>query len=325
MERSRPEQVGWLTEFSAAAFERAARSVVPELAGLPMSIERGPSFDKPMWASGRAVIDGRVFAKLAFSEPTAARIWREAQVLDLLGRRLGLPVPKVVAAHPRPAFLATERVVGGEPLSYSSVAGLAQTEIGVVASELAHFLSTLHATSTLDLALEEIDDLPRLPDPGLHGSTNELRARFAQMVDARQGALVLEWCDWIDEQLSAPGEAVLVHGDFHPCNQLWQLNEPRLLAVLDLESSGLAEPEFDFMVLPVFGPGVELLLSTIDRYETMSGRRLSVPRIMALHLRNYLGDALWRTEAGIGLPEPGGTPFEYVEQAAGRLAELELI
>jgi hypothetical protein len=43
---------------------------------------------------------------------------------------------------------------------------------------------------------------------------------------------------------------------------------------------------------------------------------------MALHLLNYLGDALWRTEAGISLPEPGDSPSAYVEEAAGRLAAL---
>jgi hypothetical protein len=43
---------------------------------------------------------------------------------------------------------------------------------------------------------------------------------------------------------------------------------------------------------------------------------------MALYLLNYLGDALWRTEAGVSLPEPGGSPPAYVEEAAGRLAAL---
>ncbi len=91
---------------------------------------------------------------------------------------------------------------------------------------------------------------------------------------------------------------------------------------MDFENCGLAEPEFDFRVLPVFGPGVDLLVATIDRYEALSGRTLDPARIMALHLVNYLGDALWRTEAGVPLPEPGDTPSAYVEEAAGRLAAL---
>ena len=73
---------------------------------------------------------------------------------------------------------------------------------------------------------------------------------------------------------------------------------------------------------PSFGPGVDLLVSTVKRYEAITARKLSMTRIMALHLLNYLGDALWRTEAGIGLPGPGDTPSAYVEEAAGRLAAL---
>lgn len=134
--------------------------------------------------------------------------------------------------------------------------------------------------------------------------------------------MVIRWCDWVDEELASPAETVFVHGDLHPYNQLWELDEPRLLAVVDFEGSGLAEPEFDFRVLPVFGPGVDLLASTVRQYEALTERKLSLPRIMALHLVNYLGDALWRTEAGISLPEPGGSPAGYVEEAAGRLAAL---
>ena len=46
---------------------------------------------------------------------------------------------------------------------------------------------------------------------------------------------------------------------------------------------------------------------------------------MALHLLNYLGDALWRTEAGIGLPGPGDTPSAYVDEADARLTALEIV
>ena len=57
----------------------------------------------------------------------------------------------------------------------------------------------------------------------------------------------------------------------------------------------------------------------------LTGRRLSIERIMALHLRTSLGDALWRTEAGMPLllPRPGGgTPDDYVDELAARFALL---
>jgi hypothetical protein len=143
------------------------------------------------------------------------------------------------------------------------------------------------------------------------------------MIRARQRARVRRWCDWAEEQLAAPTAIVFVHGDFHPYNQLWDAEELRLLLVADFETSGIAEPEYDFRAIPSFGPGIDLLTSTIDEYMVLTGRRLSLERIMALHLCTSLGDALWRTEAGLPLLLPcpgGGTPDDYVEELATRLA-----
>jgi hypothetical protein len=38
-------------------------------------------------------------------------------------------------------------------------------------------------------------------------------------------------------------------------------------------------------------------------YQQSTGRPLSADRVMTWHLRNALGDALWRSEAGIPLPD----------------------
>ena len=298
------------------------RAAAPDLADLPVALEDTPDLSNPIWASGRATVGERVFAKFAFSERTAVRIWREAQALDVLGNELGLAVPKLVAASRNPAFSATELVSGGAPLSYKIVAAAAPDRIEQLADQLAGFLSELNAPQTLARVRERLDSLPRLPEKGLHVSTDQLRAWFTSMIEPHQRSMVIRWCDWVDNQLASPAGTAFVHGDFHPYNQLWDLDEPRLLAVMDFETSGLSEPEFDFRVLPAFGPGVDLLVSTVKRYEALSARKLSMTRIMALHLLNYLGDALWRTEAGISLPEPGDTPSAYVEEAAGRLAAL---
>ena len=48
---------------------------------------------------------------------------------------------------------------------------------------------------------------------------------------------------------------------------------------------------------------------------------LSVERIMAWHLRNSLGDVLWRSEAGIHLPDHR-TPPEWVVDLDTRLTAL---
>ncbi|HEV8104847.1 MAG TPA: aminoglycoside phosphotransferase family protein [Gaiellaceae bacterium] len=317
-----PEPLGWLSEHSEPAVRAALRAAAPHLADLPIALEGTPDLGNPNWASSRATVGGRMFFKFALSERTAVRIWREAQALGVLGNELGLAVPKLVVASRNPAFSSTELVSGGAPLSYKTVAAAAPDRIAQFAAQLACFLAQLHAPRVEARVRERLESLLRLPERGLHVSTDELRARFTAMIEPHQRSMVSRWCDWVDDQLASPADTVFVHGDFHPYNQLWNLDEPRLLAVVDFENSGLGEPEFDFRVLPVYGPGVDLLVSTVKRYEALSRRKLSLSRIMALHLLNYLGDALWRTEAGLGLPEPGATPSAYVEEAAGRLAAL---
>jgi aminoglycoside phosphotransferase (APT) family kinase protein len=145
------------------------------------------------------------------------------------------------------------------------------------------------------------------------------------MLERSRQALVVRWCDWTDRQLADRPDPAFVHGDFHGHNQLWDARGPSLLLVADFETSGAAEPEYDFRAIPAMGPGVELLTLTIDHYERLSRTQLSLERIMALHLRTTLGDALWRTEAGLPLllPRPGGgTPADYVDELAERFALL---
>src|SRR5581483_198934 len=113
--------LGWLGVYSEANLRAALRSATPDLADLPITLHRLPDLDNANWASCRATVGARVFAKFAFSERTAVRIWREAQVLGVLDADLGLAVPKLVAANRNPAFVATELVDGGVPLTYADV------------------------------------------------------------------------------------------------------------------------------------------------------------------------------------------------------------
>jgi hypothetical protein len=305
------EPLGWFSGYTDAELRAGLRT------DQPIVLHREPDLSRPNWASSRATVGDGVFAKLAFSEETAVRIWREAQVLGVL-RELGLAIPELVASSPNPAFSATRLISGGTPLSYDAVAAAEPGRIDEFASQIAAFLAQLHAVRMFD----RVDDLPRLPGQSLDVTTDDLRARFTKLLAPPQQAIVRGWCDWIDDELAREGETVFVHGDFHPYNQLWDLDEPRLLAVVDYETSGLGERELDLRVLPVFGPGPELLAATVDHYEGASGHKLRIPRILAFHVLNHLGDSLWRTEAGV--PALGGSPSDYVEVAGRNLNAFEI-
>jgi hypothetical protein len=159
-----------------------------------------------------------------------------------------------------------------------------------------------------------------LPAPVAHASTATLRARFGALVRPEQRELVLTWCDWSDQVLAAPGRTVLVHGDFHGDNHLWDRASLRLRLVVDWETAGVGEPEFDLRCLPG-DCGIELFAATVAAYERMSGTTVDVDRVMAWHLRTVLGDALWRAEAGVALPDRR-TPAQWVDDLGARFAAL---
>jgi aminoglycoside phosphotransferase (APT) family kinase protein len=163
-------------------------------------------------------------------------------------------------------------------------------------------------------------------DPTPQTDTGSLRRRFPRLVDDQRGASVMRWCDWVDDVLracdsTAPG--VLVHGDLHGYNQVWDEASATLLAVVDFEESGIADPNYDLRYLPANADGTGLVLAVMSAYERRSGRRLAVERVIAWHVLTALGDALWRTEAGLALPG-GGSPATYVDELASRFAALAL-
>ncbi|MFB6571862.1 phosphotransferase [Streptomyces noursei] len=131
----------------------------------------------------------------------------------------------------------------------------------------------------------------------------------------------MRWCDWAAAALASPIPVVLVHGDLYGDNQVWDHDELRL--VVDFWTVGVAEPEYDLRALPGpgVGPGVELLTAVMHHYGRITGRQLSPERVMAWHLRNVLHDALWRSEAGIPLPDHR-TPSEWVKDLAARFTAI---
>ena len=87
---------------------------------------------------------------------------------------------------------------------------------------------------------------------------------------------------------------------------------------VDFEISGPRYAEFDFRYLPSLAPGSDLFAAVLRHYRDESGRELDLDRVMAWHIRTVLGDALWRSEAGVALPG-GGDPATWVEALAQEL------
>jgi len=301
----------WLAECSAEALGEALRVVAPELSGGPVTVPVPDPAVKgdPLWWSSSAVVGERFIVKFAWSRPAALRLAHEIGVLTALSREPRVPfLPEVVASSTDPVLLIT-RLVPGVSL-FEIISSIDPDRVG---RQLACFLAALHDPSARQRAEAVAGTLGsvRLPP----ATTRTLRERFGRWARPDQRRVIMRWCDWCDAVLASPGLAVLVHGDLHGNNQVWDHGKLRL--VVDLETAGAAEPEYDLRHFPGpdMGPGVELLVAVMRHYQWITGRHLSTDRVMAWHLRTALGDALWRSEAGIPLTDHR-TPPERVDDLA---------
>jgi aminoglycoside phosphotransferase (APT) family kinase protein len=307
----------WLTECSAEALGKALRVVAPELSGCPVTVPVPDPAAKgdPLWWSSSTVVGERFIVKFAWSRPAALRLAHEIGVLTALAREPSVPyLPEVVASSTDPLLLIT-RLVAGRSL-FEVISSIDRDRAG---QQLACFLAALHHPAARQRTEAAVGKLtgPQLPP----ATTGTLRERFGTWARPDQRRIIMRWCDWVDAVLASPGPAVLVHGDLHGNNQVWDHDKLRL--VVDLETAGAAEPEYDLRTVPgpAMGPGVELLTAVMRHYRQITGRQLSADRVMAWHLRTALGDALWRSEAGIPLADHR-TPPDWVDDLAARFSML---
>ena len=270
---------------------------------------------EPRWHSGSAAIGGALVAKFAWSQIAARRTHQESQVLMALRAAAPhLQLPEVIATGTDPVLLVT-RLVPGRPLTAGGIAALDRAGVDRVAAQLVGFLAGLHDFSVLDAVQRSAAMV--VPEP--QADTNALRERLGRWVRPSQRDTVLHWCDWADAVLGDPSPPqVLAHGDLHGHNQLWDMGLPALQAVVDFDISGPIEAEFDFRYLPSQASEREFLAAVVRHYRQASGRDLDLERVLAWHLRTVLGDALWRSEAGVALPG-GGDPPRWVDELALRL------
>jgi aminoglycoside phosphotransferase (APT) family kinase protein len=305
--------VRWLESGSAEDLARAVRDAEPSLAGLPVTPRGELGQADPKWWSANAWVGDDVLVKYAWSRPAAERLAHEIGVLSALAGSEVPFLPEVVTASLDPVLLFVRRAAGSS--LFRVVDGIDRDQAG---EQLARFMAALNSDSTRDRLTRVV---PGLATPVPQATTAELRARLGRYIRPGQRAPVLRWCDWTDRVLSVPADRVVVHADLHGDNMVW--DGGRLRVVLDFETVGLADPEYDLRAFPGpgLGPGLELLLATIGHYERFAGRPVRLDRVMAWHVRTALGDALWHTEAGLPLPDHR-TPPEWVDDLAARFAWL---
>jgi aminoglycoside phosphotransferase (APT) family kinase protein len=310
--------VGCVPDESEHSIRAALAAAAPALADaalrLPEPLDASPS----EFHAATVVVASRYVLKYAWSATAAVRVSREARLLQALTLvSPELPVPQVVGASDDPAAFVTERV-HGYPLRSADVRDLRSDERERVAHALAAFLARLREPSVLSTAFTRVAGLVAPPP---QGKTSVLRERLPGLLDARRAAMAVRWCNWVDDTLATePPHPVLAHGDLHGYNQLWDRQQWLLRLVVDFESAGPADAEYDLRYLPSQEPSLRLFTAVAASYADATGRALDINRVFAWHVLTVLGDALWRTEAGVPLPG-GETPATYVDGLEWKLAE----
>ncbi len=313
--------VSWLAERSVDAVAAALEKVCPELVGPPIELhDMWVETGNPLWARSSAFVGDAWVVKFAWSEPAAIKLEREIHTLLAVATSDRPPPVRRVSAWSSDPVLMVSPFVPGSPVLGNAIARSSAAQVHHLGGELANMLAAFHDPATHG-AIERSG--VRLPPPTPQATTAELRARLSPMLDAPRRACVEGWCDWVDGALAAhEPEPVILHGDFHGYNLVVDESQ-QVQAVLDLEEASLGDYHYDFRYLPAQEPTLGLLLATVESYERLTKRRVSLDRVMAWHVRTVLGDALWRTEAEVALPG-GGTPASWIDELDARMTELPL-
>jgi aminoglycoside phosphotransferase (APT) family kinase protein len=318
--RAARNQIGWLTgPPSVDDLREVLGSLLPGEARGPVVLNHRVVTSDHRFFQGSAVVGGAYVVKFCWSEPPARRLVHEGHVLMALAHSPEFfDIPSVAAASTNPALLATRYVEGG-PFTWNDAVRPAGRARSRLAEDLAAWLAKLHHQDSLT-ALRGAG--VRLDAPEPQASTSDLRGRFHRFVTPGRARRVDEWCDWVDRTLAFPAEVVVLHGDLGGHNFVWNRSSGALRVVTDFETAGAGDPSFDFRYLPSHGPAPDFFFEVRSRYELVSGRKLDIDRVMAWHIRTVLGDALWRTEAGVPLPGNGGTASSWVDELEVRMRAM---
>jgi hypothetical protein len=305
----------WLDSPSARSVRDAVRRVAPHLSGDVLLNEELLLSSRPFWQRGTAWLGADHVVKFAWSEAAAAELDRERRVLVALAETpFGRWLPPIEATAERPLLIVTRRVEGG-PCAGPALRDRATAD--AVADDLADAFACLHAPAVGAAVTGAVRDLP---PPAPQAETDAVRERLPPFAAPAHVPQILRWCDWVDATQAGPGgERALLHGDVHGYNLL--VDAGRLRCLLDYGEVATGDHHFDFRYLPAIARTIGFFRRAAESYERRAGRAVEPAPVLAWHIRTVLGDALWRSEAGVPLPG-GGSVDRWVEELRGRIAEL---
>ena len=304
----------WLAEPTVDAVRAALRKVAPDLADgtiVPRGLE--PS-DDPQWCAASADVDGRFIVKFAWAQPAALRICFQAELLDALRVAApGLSLPDVVTASRDPALLVTRRAAAVPFFDVRHRITPAEPAGGRGRSGRGPGRSA--PSGGADGGVRGDGSSARADGAGLDGEAPGPIRGADPIRPAEPGVGLV--------RLGRPG-ARGARPDRSGARRLPRRQPPlgpRVVAAPPghrLGDRGRRRTRVR-PAMPARGLRYRPVRRDGGPVRAISGTALDLDRIMAWHLRTVLGDAWWRAEAGVPLPDHR-TPGQWVDDLDARFA-----
>jgi len=196
----------------------------------------------------------------------------EAEILTALHAH-GVPVPKVIAAHPTQQAVLMERVGGA---TWFRLIRDEDEQVGV-ARDFIEKLAAMHRIDPRDLGIAALGPVRTVREHVLD-EIAVLRARVARRPEA---APLLSFClDWLERNVpDIEGPVVFVQGDTGPGNFLYE--KGKVTAIVDMELAHYGDPMDDiaWLSLRAVQDTFTHFPSRLAEYERLSGHHLDHDRI----------------------------------------------
>lgn len=211
------------------------------------------------------------------SEEAGRRLSIEADLLDLVGKRVRLQLPRVLYRHPDTGIQVRRKVPGiqipqgEEPLYGITAQGL------TLAKELGEAIADLHSCITLEeglaIGLSSVEPHRFSPD--------EIVALQAESAEAAQVEPLQQLLTIHRNEPPSKSDVVVVHGDIWRGNMAIDLKSGGLIGFFDFDDCGLADRHFDLRYAHSFGE--DFAARCFTAYSVKSGATVSARRTAMYH------------------------------------------
>ncbi|HEY1415748.1 MAG TPA: aminoglycoside phosphotransferase family protein [Caulobacteraceae bacterium] len=240
------------------------------VAAFPELADRSFALARHGWDSVAVIVGDEWVFKFPRHDAAAARLLKEARLLEAIRPRLSMPVPEMTVFEEPPVF-SRHRMLAGDYLTPAACAALSETGRERIAGQLARFYAELHALDRTRLAA-----LGAGPIAGWL-STAEIAKKALPLLPEdfrRRGEEALG----AYERLSPdPCGEPFGFFDGHGWNLAFDADREQLNGVYDFGDSGFGplHQEFIYSSLSSF----DLTDGIVSAYEGLTGRRLDRDRI----------------------------------------------